>query len=676
MISAVRDEIRMTFASRKTSWLFVALLALLPSAARAQYATGGTGLYRNAIFWVDWGTNGENVFAGKTITRGFNIDTPASAANRLDITCQLSNAVASRGTAALYVYAPGDWRGDGLDELYNIGGNDPGDGVGTGGNPNTLSVGLRTETASTVEFDLDCSATIGGAPFPLRGLVFADGEASGDGEFVAARLTHGGSLRIIDQISQCGASTDVQILAGPPQEARLAGTTAHCQAPTNPPLLRGGPALVGFIDGAVSARIIAQGRGVSAVAVGAMIEIDFSEAIPATYGNAAHLLDTHWSGGNAVGGVNYNDPANLSVQTWGVRLGATVAADQNANGAVGGPDVDALPKTTGPLGSGYAAVTPPLGPAGTTYVIGSVPCVGPAAIAGWIDFNGNGAFDTGERSAIATCGSGSSSVNLSWMIPAPGTVPQATSYLRLRIAADANELASASGIATSGEAEDYRIAIPGPTLTLRKAWVGARVGDTAELHAAGVANDPGFVSIADATDEVDAGSTVPVYPGETAMLSESLGSANVGRYHPSLACSGASDADPTDGLSIGAGDAAIVCTYTNEIHRADLVLTKTNTPGANAEQDQTADTLVSGTTTAYVLTVVNQGPDSADGAVLRDPPGTGLSCATAACTANGGAACFPLTGAPLMTALQTTGVAIPVLPAGGSASVMVQCQVE
>lgn len=666
----------MTLVSRKTLLFFVALLALPLSAAQAQYATGGTGLYRNGIFWVDWGTNGENVFAGKTITRGFNIDTPATAANRLDITCQLSNAVALRGTAALYVYAPGDWRGDGLDELYNIGGNDPGDGVGAGGNPNVLSVGLRTETASTVEFDIACAATIGGAPFPLRGLVFADGEASGEDEYVAARLTNGGTLRIVDQISQCGASSDVQIFPGPPQEARLAGTVAHCQAPTNPPLSRGGPALVGFIDGATSARIIAQGRGVSAVAVGAMIEIEFSEAIPATYGNAAHLLDTHWSGGDAVDGVNYNDPANLSVRTYGIRLGPSVAADQDANGAVGGPDVDALPKTTGPLGAGYAAVPPPFGPAGTAYVIGSVSCVGPASVAGWIDFNGNGAFDVGERSAIASCGSGSSSVNLTWTIPAPGTVPQSTSHMRLRIAANAAELANASGIATSGEAEDYRIVISGPTLTLRKAWVGARVGDTAALQVAGLGNDPSLASSADASDEIDVGTTVSVYPGETATLSESLGVANVGRYRQSLGCTGASDTDLADGLTIGAGDGAIVCTYTNEIHRADIVLTKTNTPGENAEQDQSGDTLVSGASTTYVLTVANNGPDAADGAVLRDPPGTGLSCATAACIANGGASCPALTGAPLMTALQTVGVAIPGLPAGGSVSVTVQCQVE
>jgi hypothetical protein len=95
------------------------LLLVVVSPAQAQFATGGSGSHRGRIFWVDWGTNGENVFAGKTITRGFNIGTPASAANRLDITCTLSNATRTRGTVdGLTVYTPGSWQGDGLDELY------------------------------------------------------------------------------------------------------------------------------------------------------------------------------------------------------------------------------------------------------------------------------------------------------------------------------------------------------------------------------------------------------------------------------------------------------------------------------------------------------------------------------------------------------------------------------
>ncbi len=58
----------------------------------------------------------------------------------------------------------------------------------------------------------------------------------------------------------------------------------------------------------------------------------------------------------------------------------------------------------------------------------------------------------------------------------------------------------------------------------------------------------------------------------------------------------------------------------------DLVITKTNTPGVNGEVDQASDTLVSGTTTTYTLTVTNNGPDTAVGAVVSDVIDSGLTC--------------------------------------------------
>jgi hypothetical protein len=52
---------------------------------------------------------------------------------------------------------------------------------------------------------------------------------------------------------------------------------------------------------------------------------------------------------------------------------------------------------------------------------------------------------------------------------------------------------------------------------------------------------------------------------------------------------------------------------------------------------------------------------------LRDPQVAGLACSTAACSAAGGAACPAATGAALVAAMQS-GVAIPTLPANGSAT--------
>lgn len=125
-----------------------------------------------------------------------------------------------------------------------------------------------------------------------------------------------------------------------------------------------------------------------------------------------------------------------------------------------------------------------------------------------------------------------------------------------------------------------------------------------------------------------------------------------------------------------AATTALNCTFTNALQPADLSVTKTNTPGVNGEQDQASDTLVSGATTTYTITVNNAGPGGANGAVLADPATAGLTCSTASCSAAGGASCPSQTGADLVTALQDAGAIIPALPNGGSITVQLACEVN
>ncbi|MCC7249898.1 MAG: DUF11 domain-containing protein [Lysobacter sp.] len=159
--------------------------------------------------------------------------------------------------------------------------------------------------------------------------------------------------------------------------------------------------------------------------------------------------------------------------------------------------------------------------------------------------------------------------------------------------------------------------------------------------------------------------------------------ANLANYATTYSCTNALTGGQTpsgSGASLGvtavAGD-DLTCTFVNVRNaQADLRLTKTNTPGVNGEVDQAADTVTSGTTTSYALTVSNLGPDAANGAVLTDPAPTGLTCATASCTATGGAACPVATGAALVAALQGAGAPIPTLPNGGSVTVVLTCTVN
>lgn len=111
--------------------------------------------------------------------------------------------------------------------------------------------------------------------------------------------------------------------------------------------------------------------------------------------------------------------------------------------------------------------------------------------------------------------------------------------------------------------------------------------------------------------------------------------------------------------------------------KSDLRITKTNTPGVNGEVDQAVDTVTSGATTTYSITLTNSGPLAADGTIVRDPVPTNLVCTTASCGGViGGAICPAVTGAALLSALQSPGgVAVPTLPVNGSATFTLTCQV-
>lgn len=114
----------------------------------------------------------------------------------------------------------------------------------------------------------------------------------------------------------------------------------------------------------------------------------------------------------------------------------------------------------------------------------------------------------------------------------------------------------------------------------------------------------------------------------------------------------------------------------NVVTEADLQITKTNTP-ADGPTDGASDTVAAGSTVDYSIVVTNLGPSAANGAVVRDPASTGLTCTTAVCgSAANGAVCPSTTGPALVTALQSAGgVSIPTLPANGAVTITLTCDV-
>lgn len=109
----------------------------------------------------------------------------------------------------------------------------------------------------------------------------------------------------------------------------------------------------------------------------------------------------------------------------------------------------------------------------------------------------------------------------------------------------------------------------------------------------------------------------------------------------------------------------IECTVTNRLNNSVLALTKTSSP---------ATAVRTGQALTYTLTASNQGPDAADGAVLRDPAVAGVSCSALSCSATGGAQC-PAAAQLTVAQLQGTGLVLPQLPLNGAVTLTLTCEV-
>jgi len=225
-----------------------------------------------------------------------------------------------------------------------------------------------------------------------------------------------------------------------------------------------------------------------------------------------------------------------------------------------------------------------------------------------------------------------------------------------------------------------------PRLRLQKALSNGRFApaDQFSLNIAGPGGPATVVTTGSGSTSTGIATLDPGSVGAVYTVSETAASgANLANYTTTYACTNAlagGQAPSGTGTSFAvtavAGD-DLLCTFTNVRGAlADLSLTKTNTPGVNGDADQPGDTLPSGTSTSYTLTVRNAGPDAGNGAVVADVPVSGLTCGTASCTAAGGASCPSATGAALYAAITGGGAVIPLLPAGGSVVIVVGCTVN
>lgn len=211
------------------------------------------------------------------------------------------------------------------------------------------------------------------------------------------------------------------------------------------------------------------------------------------------------------------------------------------------------------------------------------------------------------------------------------------------------------------------------TLTLAKTWANAVINDAVAITATRAGSSIATLNaVANTAAETDTGTSVIVVAGDAINFTENFTTGGAANYATTLACTGAADTNPADGLTINAADRQIVCTYTNTRRLADLWIDKSNTPGQNNETDQPADSVTQGAQTSYVLRIGNNGPMTANNAVVSDVPGQGLTgCSVTACSGTGGATC-PADTSGVLTA---AGAVIPLLPVGGRVDITVICTV-
>jgi uncharacterized repeat protein (TIGR01451 family) len=197
-------------------------------------------------------------------------------------------------------------------------------------------------------------------------------------------------------------------------------------------------------------------------------------------------------------------------------------------------------------------------------------------------------------------------------------------------------------------------------ITLRKTWVGAGLNDAVTVAATGLTS---LAAVANTANETDTGTLQSVAVGSTVSLTETFTTGLASNYDSTLACTGTAGLVGST-LTVGAADTAIVCTYTNKSIAIALTIVKTDGKAV----------VTPGDTNNYVISVSNAGPAAADGSVVTDVVGAGLTCPptnAVTCTVTGAGAVCP--AAPLTFANLLTGITIATFPANSGVNFAYSC---
>lgn len=442
----------------------------------AAFATGGESPYIDQVLWLTWGSDNEQTHPYGRHDQELSVGAKSYASIHLggdSYLCVEVEIVAIAG-GAVNSYAPGNWSGDSMDILYNIGGS---------GRNNQLVAGVvNRDQSSTSTLTFRAKANISGEPIRISGLAIADAEALNDsGEYIKA--TAHGTWSIVDIRKNVANNKQYKIAK---RNAGANQQRIEFQGGTDD--FTGAVAFLDFNEYAydteqnefaVEFTAELNGGGLTALAIGLLTpNADLGDA-PESYGAPIHLLHNLkiTDDGIPLGTSGYTN-INTSAYTPGALepfdgryLGTRAPDGDNApmhskdakgddNSGLAGPnEEDAWPEEYKRFSYKANYMPGNIIKATIDYNNGEVG----DRISGWIDFDLNGVFDESERISAEITSAGKGSVTLEWEVPET-RVPYNT-YVRLRYFDSAEDHTSPTSSVNYGEVEDHRMYILTPART-------------------------------------------------------------------------------------------------------------------------------------------------------------------------------------------------------------------
>lgn len=435
--------------------LDVLVAEVCTSTGQGGLASGGSGPYRDAVYWLDWGCQGKSTFGTSDVIRKSWIFGPVEV-----------RATVSELSAAIRPYSTGEWQGDLLDDLYS------------GVNP----IGLSNVAGDNPSFRIDWEVYLEGVRVPAE-IIIADAEDTDDGESMVAE-TNGDPWELF---AVAPGTNDLQM------RFENGGTRMLTSSLPGD----GVGSFLAMTQGITTSRHTLNTSGGQAVAFGVFVQKDHGDIAGGYPESGGHFASqVAQDGGKPTSNTDIN---NIPLATLvaprpylGVIPPGPEDADQNsANADADGPEEDGV--TFSPLVPGSNA---------TLDIVVTENTTGQGYLQGWIDWNRDDDLGgTGEQVALNVRDNGPEDANpavgeirLNVFVP-PGAFVGDT-YARFRFS-NTPDVPVGGMLVMGGEVEDYKVTLaPAATAGPLSGWVFEDNGIGATAHDGLKGNDePGLANV-------------------------------------------------------------------------------------------------------------------------------------------------------------------------------------